>query len=383
MSKVFIQESTLTSIGDAIREKTGKTDLIAPGDMPTQILAIKTGGSGEGYVPTDEDLTYTGTLSDLFSGDRNKWLLDNYKDRIKIQDASNLNSAFRGCSATSLAGVQIGTSDSCGYMTSLFEDCYYLTELPTFTKVKGLQRWNAMFSYCYRLREVPDEFFENYDWTYADSQTSASGTMGTSVYSYCYSLRKASMIPLSHGSKAVTSSTYAYVNGAFNRCYALDEIVNFPVNKTGKWSSNMFTYTFTDCNRIKELTFAPYNGTLDWSNQTIDLSQYIGYCYDYNDSYILNYNSGITSDKKVTDAASYEALKDDPDWYSNMSEYSRYNRLAAIRTLQSLPTTTGTGCTVKFKTNQGSGISGGRIGGMDESYVAAAAAKGWTVAFVE
>lgn len=46
MSKVFIEESTLSSIGDAIREKTGKSDLIAPGDMPTEIGAITGGGDG-------------------------------------------------------------------------------------------------------------------------------------------------------------------------------------------------------------------------------------------------------------------------------------------------------------------------------------------------
>ena len=43
MSKVAINEITLTNIGNAIREKTGKTDLIAPGDMPAEIAAISTG----------------------------------------------------------------------------------------------------------------------------------------------------------------------------------------------------------------------------------------------------------------------------------------------------------------------------------------------------
>ena len=51
MSKVVINETTLTAIGDAIRAKTGGTDLIAPGDMPTQISGIETGSGGgeEGY----------------------------------------------------------------------------------------------------------------------------------------------------------------------------------------------------------------------------------------------------------------------------------------------------------------------------------------------
>ena len=44
MSKVFIEESTLTSIGDAIREKNGTTDLIAPLDMAQTIIDLPTGG---------------------------------------------------------------------------------------------------------------------------------------------------------------------------------------------------------------------------------------------------------------------------------------------------------------------------------------------------
>lgn len=43
MGKVFIEESTLSSIGSAIRSKTGGQDLISPLDMATQIESI-TGG---------------------------------------------------------------------------------------------------------------------------------------------------------------------------------------------------------------------------------------------------------------------------------------------------------------------------------------------------
>ena len=44
MSKVFIEESTLTAIGDSIRAKTGKTDMIPPLQMPTEIESIQGGG---------------------------------------------------------------------------------------------------------------------------------------------------------------------------------------------------------------------------------------------------------------------------------------------------------------------------------------------------
>lgn len=46
MANVFIEESTLTAIGNAIRGKTGSTELILPSDMPAAIENIEI-GSGE------------------------------------------------------------------------------------------------------------------------------------------------------------------------------------------------------------------------------------------------------------------------------------------------------------------------------------------------
>lgn len=40
MEKIFIEESTLSAIGDSIRAKTGKTDMIPPLNMPTEIASI-------------------------------------------------------------------------------------------------------------------------------------------------------------------------------------------------------------------------------------------------------------------------------------------------------------------------------------------------------
>lgn len=49
MAKYFIQEETLTAIGDAIRSKTGGTDILTPAEMVTAIEGIEAGGgSGNG-----------------------------------------------------------------------------------------------------------------------------------------------------------------------------------------------------------------------------------------------------------------------------------------------------------------------------------------------
>lgn len=56
MSKVFIEESTLTAIGNAIRRKEGTSALIPPGSMATKISNLPTGGGVADVTP--DDLAY-------------------------------------------------------------------------------------------------------------------------------------------------------------------------------------------------------------------------------------------------------------------------------------------------------------------------------------
>ena len=64
MTKLFIEDTTLTAIGDAIREKTGGTDLISPSNMPSEISSIETGGD-----TTQEDGIVDGSLTE-YANDR-------------------------------------------------------------------------------------------------------------------------------------------------------------------------------------------------------------------------------------------------------------------------------------------------------------------------
>ena len=63
MAKIFIEESTLSAIGDSIRAKTGKTDMISPLKMPTEIASIQAGGSSAPVSSNDVTFyDYDGTV---------------------------------------------------------------------------------------------------------------------------------------------------------------------------------------------------------------------------------------------------------------------------------------------------------------------------------
>lgn len=73
MAEYLIQDTTLTGIGDAIREKTGRTELIDPLDMRSEILSIQSSGAKE--TPIEKDFNfydYDGTL--LYSYSREEVL---------------------------------------------------------------------------------------------------------------------------------------------------------------------------------------------------------------------------------------------------------------------------------------------------------------------
>lgn len=68
MAKIFIEESTLSAIGDSIRAKTGKTDMIPPLNMPAEIASIQTGGSSAPVSSNDVTFyDYDGTVVASYS----------------------------------------------------------------------------------------------------------------------------------------------------------------------------------------------------------------------------------------------------------------------------------------------------------------------------
>lgn len=377
-----INDTHLTSIANAIRSKNGETSGYTPADMPAAIGRIPTGGSAE--IPS-EAFSISGNCQYMFSNKHWDWFIENYGSQVTTSSISNTNNMFV-FSGVETIPFTINLSTSGCSCVGMFENC---TNLKTLPEVSGKSNsFSKVFSYCYRIRQIPDSW-GNLDFSYFYTQ---SYTSMNAIFDHCYSLREIPPSLLSNLHNDKTTSIYSKTYYMFfNYCYSLNEILNLPVDGA-TITSNMFGATFERCSRLKNMTFATNNGTpytANWKTQTIDLTKAVGYSYaDGTQDYILNYNSGITKDKEVIDDATYQALKNDLDWWTIKKNYCRYNHDSAVATINSLPdtsaylTTAGGTNTIKFDGNSGSATDGGAINTLTEEEIAVATAKGWTVTLV-
>ena len=402
----------LTAIGNAIRAKTGGTELLTLDAMPTEIEGIQTGGTVEalditangtytapdgvdGYnpitvnvpqdgSPPDEAFVIKGNCSYRFAYDGWNWFISTYGNRITTQiDVAY----YMFCYSIHLKEIpfELNFTGSINSIERLFASCSNLKTIPKINNCKPSVT-AYLFYNCQRLRNLSDDIESWFDWSYLDNKGTVYGATQNNMFNGCNSLRSIPMGFLNHGSTK-TIYTQCIYREAFTSCYALDEIIGLPFpHKDAEWNSNAFSRTFESCYRLKNMTFALSDGqpyVMKWKSQIIDLINYVGYAGDETD--IINYNSGITSSKKVTDDATYQALKDDPDWFTIKVEYSRYNHDSAVATINSLPDTSaylataGGTNTIKFKGVAGSATDGGAINTLTEEEIAVAIAKGWTV----
>ena len=380
MSKYVIDSSTLTSIADAVRTKGGTTDPIVVSDIPTAITNLPSGGGGD--LP-EEAFVLSGDCSYRFANNGWNWFLNEYGDRVTTSDITNATSMFEGYSLS-----EIPFDINLGISPSICADIFSASSIKKLPYIKGkVINLSNLFYYCKYLREIPNDWADYIDFSNIHNSSISEGYLR----GFCcgsYSIRKIPNNLLSQLWSKVSYSRILYYQG-FNFCYSLDEITNIPMNGANL-TSNSFSSFCNSCSRIKNMTFAiqdngtPYN--INWKKQVIDLISYVGYVDNKN--YILSYNSGITADKEVKDDASYQLLKNDPDWFTCDVNYSRYNHDSAVATINSLPDTSaylataGGTNTIKFKGQAGALTDGGAINTLTESEIAVATAKGWTCSFV-
>ena len=386
MPNVLVNDDSLKAIGNAIREKNGETTTYKPAEMAAAITAISGGGSS-GYVPTDDDLTYTGDTTYLFSKNKYNWIIEHYADRIKTQDLTSISYMFYY--SIYLRNIPFNlnlkryTSNATIRLSNIFQYCG-ITTAPKIISPENnyiqIESMQQIFEDCSLLENIDDNYFDFID-NFSGSQPIYSYCSLNSNFRNCSNLKN---YPSSYNkiiNKASNlSSTY---NGpyyyTFFKCYKLPKIENLALLNKVMTSDNLFNNTFVQMYSLKKLTFTP-NEIRSWKGQVIDLSSNVG--YGQLNWYVDKYPHHVTNDEE------YQNYKQYDDWWSSDIAYACYNRTSAVETINSLPDTSaylaekGGTNTIKFKGAAGSATDGGAINTMTEEEIAVATAKGWTVSFV-
>lgn len=323
---------------------------------------------------------FTGECNGLFKNGNWDWFLEAMVDKLTFTDITNADSMFWGTTVEALPFSLNSQANTAVNLSSCFQHANKLKQMPIINTPQVDSLAN-IFNNAQMLREITDdvwnvETYKGHTWIY---------TSHVSMFYYCFSLRRITPKLLSNMWNKADGYYYSCYFQAFNNCYVLDELIGLPV-ALGNYTSNAFTSSFDNCYRLKDIIFETNDDgtakTANWKNQAIDLSLDIGYVDGFVDN-IYKYNSGITADKEVKDDATYQALKNDPDWFSADVNYSRYNHDSAVNTINSLPDCSASGTnTIKFKGASGALTDGGAINTLTEEEIAVAIAKGWSVALV-
>lgn len=367
-------------------EGGSSTKLLTAGKYcPDDIIITASGGGGEEIEPIvlsgDQEYGCTGSLASLFIN-----LFGNKITTSGITNATKMFSKYKNERIPFEINLE---PNSYANMGGMFANAVNLKELPVINNVT-LSTSNELFIGCTKLRNIPEDYFNNWDFTYIQRQTYANKG---SIFYGCYSLRN---IPEYFLINYWGLGSYYYCSyyQQFNNCIALDEVNKMAIH-AAELTSNGFVSTFNYCGRLKNITFVTNEDgtakTAKWKSQTINLSAYIGYVSNSDAWKIADtekYNTGITEDKEVIDETTYQALKDNHDWYTLNVNYSRYNHDSAVKTINSLPDTSaylaekGGTNTIMFNGASGSATDGGAINTLTDAEIAVAAAKGWTVTLV-
>ena len=389
MAKYSIEDKTLTDIANAIREKTKTTAELAPRSMPAAILDITTGDGESFYITGDATALFSRTYSDSVPIEWFERYLSHFcSDKIKTKDLTNLTGMFADNTYLTEIPFSLNITSDLTQSRSV-RGCFVgMTNLIKLPKINGkISGIGGFCEDCQRLADVS---------ALADVDVDLDvNFVRNSAFYDCYSIRHIPSSFIKKAGRTNVNGPYHFYYYSFIYCYVLEAIEDIGVSR-GTLTEDTFSRFVYSCSRLKKLTFETNDdGTpivANWKNQTIDLTYAVGHLFSNTDDYVnkvtTQYNSGITKDKRVNSQEDYERLKNDPDWFTGLLAYSRYNHNSAVETINSLPdtsaylTTNGGTNTIKFEGAAGAKTDGGAISTLTEEEIAVAAAKGWTVTLV-
>lgn len=248
MSLVTIDNTTLASIANAIREKNGTTDAYKPSEMPTAISNIETGGgSGGAYAPRYIKFAgYTGTE------------LDYELENLDTSQVTSMSEMFKECTKlTSLAPKFDVTNVTSMYYFSYGNTSLSTADLSSFG-VSAVKNTSYMFANCSKLQSVNLENFVTPDLGNASymfnlcnilRNINVSKMVTTNVTNMSYMFRGTKVTELDLSNFETPNVTN--MGSMFYQCSSLTrlDIRNFTFDKVTSYS-NMFAGVPTNCRII-------------------------------------------------------------------------------------------------------------------------------------
>lgn len=361
----------LTDLADAIRSKTGDSEEMTVPEMTDAVEGLSVLASS--YTLSTSDPTAIGLgIQEVLRG------IPDIRDKIGCINISGGTNASYLSNITYLQSpiLRIGFYNTTE-RRNLSEFLQFCSAENIIIEAKepnwSYSRLGSAFAYCEQCKTI--------DLTGFSGITPSTTNCYTSLmFANCVNLRE--IIGLSSIQFSSTASAYdtIYVAG-FAQCISLDAIENVPVYNVGSASSSasgVFQDPFNLCCHVNKITFNQNNGvpySANWTNSTLWLNNAIGY-YPIAQPVVVR----LPAEKEVTDATSYNLLKNDPDWWTYNVNYSRYNHDSAVETINSLPDCSQYGqMTIVFNGASGTYTDGGPISALTAAEIAVATAKGWTV----
>ena len=318
-------------------------------DAPNMELKVPSEVKIDGYIPTAEDLTFTGDCSYLFDRGKFSWVLEHYASKLQFNNITKMILGFRGLETNiDLSNLIINLANK-SEITSLFRE----SRLSSYPQIKGGVTYMDKLFYGCKASMLPEDIFDNLTFPSGGFSITCN-----EIFSYCEKLIKVPDLKVFKKLDATANpSTYhCFYYNLFRNCKELQRVQNLPVvYGNSNIGNDLFNSMVSYAEKLSSFTFEP-NQTARFRYQELNFQQ-TGYKYSYSGSHNI--------------------------------DNSVYNHDSAVETINSLPDTSaflaevGGTNTIRFYRNQGANTEGGAIGNLTAEEIAVAAAKGWTVALYD
>ena len=174
MSKIILEDSTMTNIADAIRSKNGETGQYLPSEMPRKILDIQSGGGGTPRVTAKYAYHKNSPETNLTQGEIDSYVIE--ANRMFYQ-CSNLKSIdtingkklvvvnpvymFSGCSGLTSLDVSKFDTSAATTMDSMFSGCSNIKALDVSNfDTQNVTKMTNMFYSCSNIEALDVSNFD-------------------------------------------------------------------------------------------------------------------------------------------------------------------------------------------------------------------------------